>query len=140
MDVSGPVLLFDGDCGLCVRCVRFLLLADRSGRLRFAPLQGRTAQAFLREHGLPTEDFDSIIYVPEWAAQRIRAFLFRTDALFAALHAVGGGRFFISWVSMLPPAWCDLIYRVVARWRRRVFGAGNVARLYAEFGCERFLP
>ena len=91
MDVFGPVLLFDGECGLCVRCVRLLLVTDRRNRLRFAPLQGGAAQVFLREQELPAEDFDTMIYVPEWTARQKRTLLFRTDALFAALSVVGGG-------------------------------------------------
>ena len=50
----GPVLLFDGTCGLCNRCVRLLLRLDRRARLHFAPLQSAPAQAYLRTHGLPT--------------------------------------------------------------------------------------
>ena len=140
MDVFGPVLLFDGECGLCVRCVRLLLVTDRRNRLRFAPLQGGAAQAFLRKQGLPTEDFDTMVYVPESTARQKRTLLFRTDALFAALRVVGGGWMILSWMRVLPRAWRDPFYRVVAKWRRRWFGAGDVAALYAEFPIERFLP
>jgi predicted DCC family thiol-disulfide oxidoreductase YuxK len=34
-----PVVLFDGDCGLCDRWVQFVLKADSAERFRFAPLQ-----------------------------------------------------------------------------------------------------
>ena len=54
---AGPVLLFDGECGLCHRVVRGLLKCDRRERLRFAPLHGAAAQVWLRERGLPTTDF-----------------------------------------------------------------------------------
>ena len=40
MSGSGPVLLYDGLCGLCVRTVQIVLRGDRRGVLRFAPLQG----------------------------------------------------------------------------------------------------
>jgi predicted DCC family thiol-disulfide oxidoreductase YuxK len=140
MDVSGPVLLFDGECGLCVRCVRLLLVTDRRSLLCFAPLQGEAVQGFLRERGLPTEDFDSMIFVPDWVARRERALLFRTDALFAGLRVVGGAWLLLSWLRVLPKAWRDPAYRVVAKWRRRVFGAGDVVALYAEFTPGRFLP
>jgi len=60
-----PVLLFDGECGLCHALVVFMLRRDRCGVLTFAPLQGRTAQAFLIQHGLKTADFDSLVYVAD---------------------------------------------------------------------------
>jgi predicted DCC family thiol-disulfide oxidoreductase YuxK len=40
---TGPVLFFDGECGLCNRVVRLMLRLDRRGRLRYAPLQGLRA-------------------------------------------------------------------------------------------------
>ena len=60
------VLFYDGQCGLCNRVVRLLLQTDRAGRLRFATLQSAPAQAYLRQQGLPTQDFDSLVFVPDW--------------------------------------------------------------------------
>jgi predicted DCC family thiol-disulfide oxidoreductase YuxK len=139
MDASSPVLLFDGECGLCVRCVRLLLASDHRGRLRFAPLQSDAAQSFLRERGLPTEDFDSAIFVPNWAQRLETEPLCRTDALLAAMRAAGGGWRWMTWVRVVPSAWRDLVYRWVARGRRRFFGVGDIAELYAVFGRDRFL-
>jgi predicted DCC family thiol-disulfide oxidoreductase YuxK len=139
MDAAGPVLLFDGECSLCVRCVRLLLASDRGARLRFAPLQGATAQKFLRGRGLPTEDFDSAIFVPDWTQRLETEPLYRTDALLAAMGAVGGVWRLTGWLKFFPRTWRDLFYRWVARWRRRFFGAGDLAKLYAVFGRARFL-
>jgi len=139
MDVSGPVLLFDGGCGLCVRCVRLLLVSDRYGRLRFAPLQGGIAQVFLSARGLPTEDFDSVIFVPDWARRFEEASLCRTDALLAAMREIGGGWWLFTWLRILPRSWRDVAYLWVARGRRRIFGKGDFLVLQDEFGPERFL-
>src|SRR4051794_7961959 len=88
---SAPVLLFDGECGLCNRLVRGLLRLDRRGRLLFAPLQGPSAQRYLRSHGLPTEDFDTLVFVPDWNHRQGPDFLLRTAGAIAALRAAGGG-------------------------------------------------
>ena len=120
---AGPVLLFDGECGLCHRIVRLLLRWDRGGRLRFAPLQGPAAQAYLRAVGLPTEDFDSLVFVPDWSRRDGAGFLRRTDGVIAALRAVGGGARVVAGAgAVLPVGWRDAGYRVVARWRYRMFG------------------
>ena len=87
---SGPVLLYDGDCGLCNRVVRLLLWLDRAERLRFARLQGEAGQAYLRAHGLPAADFDSLVFVPDWPRREQREFLLRTDGVIAALRVCGG--------------------------------------------------
>ncbi len=139
MEVFGPVLLFDGECGLCVRCVQLLLKTDRRGRLRFAALQGGAAQALLRVRGLPTQEFESMVLVPEWTTRHDAGLLFRTDALFEALRTVGGVWWMLAWFGVLPRVWRDLVYRLVARWRRRIFGAGNIRALRERGGTERFL-
>ena len=131
--------MFDGECGLCERCVRLLLVSDRRGRLRFAPLQGEAAQQFLHERGLPTEDFDSAIFVPDWTQRLEVAPLYRTDALLAAMQEAGGIWRTVTWLRVLPGAWRDGAYRWVARWRKRFFGAGDVAVLVAAFEAKRFL-
>ena len=118
-----PVLLFDGECGLCNRVVRVLLRLDRTGRLHYAPLQGPAAQAYLRAQGLPTDDFSSLVFVPDWSHRNRREYLLRTDGVVAALRTVGGaGRFLGGALALVPTGCRDAGYRLVARWRYRIFG------------------
>lgn len=117
-----PVLLYDGECGLCNAIVRQLLRTDRRGRLHFAPLQGAAAQAYLRSKGLPTEDFDSLVFVPDWQAPERSAPLLRTDGALAAAAEVGGVWRLFTWMRVLP-AWSrDPFYKLVARTRYALFG------------------
>jgi predicted DCC family thiol-disulfide oxidoreductase YuxK len=120
---SGPVLLYDGECGLCNRVVRVLLRLDRGERLRFARLQGNAGQAYLQAHGLPAADFDSLVYVPDWARHGEHEFKLRTDGVIAALRECGGlGPELAAVLAVFPAAWRDAGYRLVARWRYRIFG------------------
>jgi predicted DCC family thiol-disulfide oxidoreductase YuxK len=139
MDDSCPVLLFDGGCGLCVRCVRILLKADRGRRLRFALLQGGAAQAFLRERGLSADNYESAIFIADWGRRLVVAPLVRTDALIAAIGVIGSALMPLAWLRFLPRTWRDAAYRWVARNRQRFFGTGDVAELLQEFGSERFI-
>lgn len=151
---AGPVLLFDGECGLCNRVVRRLLRLDTRGVLRFAPLQGPAAQEFLRRHGLPTDDFDSLVFVPDWSRRddpladstgspqagsgQGKNFLLRTDGVIAALHAIGAASH--AWpLRLLPRAVRDAGYRLVARWRYRVFGPWKTCPLPRPEWAARFL-
>ena len=124
---AGPVLLFDGECGLCRFIVRGLLRWDRAGRLRFAPLQGAAAQAYLRHRGLPLVDFDTLVFVPNWNQRDAAGPLLRTDGVVASLRVVGGATALTMAAALhrVPRAWRDAAYRLVARWRRRLFGAGS---------------
>jgi predicted DCC family thiol-disulfide oxidoreductase YuxK len=127
---SGPVLLFDGECGLCNRVVRRLLRIDRRGRLKFAALQSPAGQSYLRLQGLPTEDFSTLVYVPEWETRYRPEFKLRTDGVVAALRACGGlGCFLGVGLSLVPRFLRDDVYRRVARVRFRVFGVWKACPL-----------
>src|SRR3569833_895954 len=45
-----PVVLYDGECGLCHRSVKFILRHEADHELRFAPLQGELAKALRARH------------------------------------------------------------------------------------------
>lgn len=118
------MLLFDGECGLCQRLVRWLMRLDRAGRLRYAPLQGPSAQGYLRAHGLPTVDFETLVFVPDWSRRERPEFFVRTAGAMAALRAVDrrGARWFANGLSLFPVGMRDAGYRLVARGRYVVFG------------------
>lgn len=137
--MARPVLLYDGECGLCNWVVRRLLASDRAGRLHYAPLQSAPAQNYLRDQGLPTEDFDSLVFVPDWDDPVFGASLLRTDGALAAAAVVGGGWRTITWLRVFPAWLRNPFYRLVARIRYAVFG-GYRGRPLAEIGPrERFL-
>src|SRR5262249_4016167 len=74
------LVLYDGECGVCSRIVRWCLDADRRGVLHFAPLQGATAAALRQRFPTIPADLDSIIYVDrssgvEGGSWRSEAFL-----------------------------------------------------------------
>lgn len=139
---SGPVLFFDGECGLCNRLVRLLLRLDRAGRLRYAPLQGRTAQAYLRAHGLLTADFDTLVFVPEWERRAHPEYRVRTAGVISALRAVGGcaATALAVLLALFPRAVRDAGYRAVGRWRYRLFGPWQPRPLPRSEWGARFLP
>ncbi len=139
---SGPVLLFDGACGLCQRMVRVLIWLDRKGRLRFAPLQGQAAQVYLRERGLPTEDFETLIYVPDWGRRAVVGHLVRTAGALAALRVTGGAgaRGLAAVVALCPGVVRDGVYRWVGRRRLRIFGRGQAGGLDRPEWAGYFLP
>jgi predicted DCC family thiol-disulfide oxidoreductase YuxK len=135
-----PVLLYDGECGLCQWLVRLLLWLDRRGRLRFAPLQGPAAQGYLRQQGLPVSDFESMVLAPDWARGDAPTALRRTEAVMAALREVGGiGSVIAVLFRLVPGVWRDAGYRRVARWRRKLFGAARAGALARPEWSGRFL-
>jgi predicted DCC family thiol-disulfide oxidoreductase YuxK len=134
-----PVLLYDGQCGLCNRVVRWLLRTDRAGRLSYAPLQGAPAQEYLRRHGLPAADFDSLVFVPDWDQPAAGKPLLRTDGALAAAAEVGGVWRLVTWTRVLPVGLRDACYRLVARLRYALFGEYRGKPLAESEWAKRFL-
>lgn len=138
--IAGPVLLFDGTCGLCNRCVRLLLRSDRHERMHFAPLQSAPAQDYLRSHGLPTDDFDSLIFVPDWSQRERRDFLSRTNGVVAALRVCGGVAGACgAMLKVIPSSWRDAGYKLIARWRYRIWGEWKPRPLAKPAWAARFI-
>jgi len=134
---GGPLLLFDGACGLCNAVVRFLLRRDAAGWLRYATLQSAAGQAELLRRGLPTEDFDSMVFLPDQAAP---AYRLRTEGVAAVLQMLPGswarwGR----WLARVPAPLRDLGYHLVARTRYALFGRYRPRPLEDPRWAERFL-
>jgi len=134
-----PVLLYDGKCGLCNGVVRLLLRTDHRGRLHFSPLQGSAAQAYLRQQGLPTTDFDTLVFVGNWNRPDASPPLLRTDGALAAAAEVGGGWRLITWLRVLPRGLRDPFYKLVARSRYALFGEYKPRPLPNPAWVERFL-
>ena len=83
---------------------------------------GEPPQAYLRAQGLPTTDFDSLVFVPDWDAPAGPAPLFRTDGALAAATLAGGAWRLVTWTRVLPAGFRDLFYRLIARTRYALFG------------------
>lgn len=138
-DIRQPVLFYDGECGLCNAVLRFLLREDEAGRMRFAPLQSAPAQAYLRSQGLPTEDFDSLVFVPDWNQPKDLPSKLRTDGVCAALDEIGGVWRVISWLRAIPAGLRDPGYKLVAKARYALFGEYRPTPLPDPRWEQRFL-
>jgi predicted DCC family thiol-disulfide oxidoreductase YuxK len=128
------LVLYDGECGLCDRSVQWLLRHDRRGVLRYAPLQGETARAFVPA-GKPVE---TIVFVERGDDGQVRLSE-RSRAAFAILGRIGGPWRVLSWLRVLPAFFTDLFYRFVARNRLRWFGRVDACRLPDPAVRARFL-
>ncbi|MCO5167324.1 MAG: DCC1-like thiol-disulfide oxidoreductase family protein [Planctomycetes bacterium] len=142
-----PLLLYDGECGLCARSVQWVLERDPSppegAALRFAPLQGPTAAPLLARHGIaadPRRGFDSLVLVLDPGGPEERA-LTRSEAALAIGRYLGGRWAALARLARLVPrALRDLVYALVARNRLRLFGGADACRVPRGPERGRFLP
>ena len=137
MSGSGPVLLYDGLCGLCDRTVQMVLRADRRGVLRFAPLQGDFAAELFERHPR-VRAVDSLVLVePDGAGgERVRV---RSDAALALARHIGGAWRLAAVLRVVPPPLRDAAYDLVARTRYRIFGRRDACRIPDPAERSRFI-
>ena len=128
-ETARTVILFDGVCHLCNGFVRFVLERDTAGRFDFAPLQSEFAKGRLVERGL-----DSVVLVDGGQIYEAEAAVIRILACLDALWP------WLGWVlAKLPGALVAWGYRMVARYRYRLFGRDEVCAMPRPEWKGRFL-
>jgi predicted DCC family thiol-disulfide oxidoreductase YuxK len=120
--IGKDLVLYDGDCGLCDRSVRFLIARDRRDRLRFASLQSPWAPWALQRRGLPPTREDSM-HVLVGVGTPAEHLLLRSSAALHLAGAIGFPWALLRVFWIVPSPLRDLAYRFVARNRKRWFAA-----------------
>jgi predicted DCC family thiol-disulfide oxidoreductase YuxK len=131
---EGAIVFFDGVCSLCNAAVDFLMRHDRSGRLRFASLQGETAARLLPAE--VRQELRTLVLRTETGARYVRS-----AAAVRILWRLGGGwKFAAAALWVIPWPLRDLGYRLTAALRYRLFGRRETCRVPAEADAARLLP
>jgi len=137
-----PVLLYDGECGLCTRSVQTILDLERVPSVRFAALQGDTGQALLRRHPVaPLEGpFESLILVTDHAGPCERVAQ-QWDAVCGIGRRMGAPWRALAKLGQLlvPRTLANLGYALVSRNRMRIFGPATPCKLPTPEQRARFL-
>lgn len=131
-----PILLFDGDCGLCSRLVRLVLRADGKGALRFASLQGEYARELLARHP-ELQGVDSIGWVEAGEVQERVAI--RSEAILRLVHYLGFPWRTLGLTRVIPRPIRDRLYDWVARRRHRWYRDAVACRVSAEDERRRMI-
>jgi len=136
--MSGPVVLYDGVCGLCNRLVRMILRRDPAGTFRFAPLQGEFAAAVFARRPEARESLETmyVVVAPGTPEERL---LTHSEAAVYILERVRGPLRLARVWKYLPHSVRDRMYRAIARRRYRWFGKYESCPLPEARWRERFL-
>jgi predicted DCC family thiol-disulfide oxidoreductase YuxK len=130
-----PIVLFDGQCGLCARSVQFIARRDRRGVFRFAPLQGSTAAKECSRLGITRSagDPDTMILIDGERA------LTRSDAALAIASQLALPWRLLRIMRIVPRPLRDAAYRWIARNRHRWFRGADSCHLPSPALRERML-
>lgn len=127
------VILFDSVCVLCSGWANFLIRYDRAQRYQLASVQSAEGQALLRWCGLPTDTFDTLVYLDEGRAY------YRSDAILRVLAGLGLPWSLSGVFRLIPEILRDWAYGHIARNRYRLFGRYEACVMPGADHGERFL-
>jgi predicted DCC family thiol-disulfide oxidoreductase YuxK len=132
MKPDGPIVFFDGVCGLCNRFIDVLFKLDsKRNRLKFAALQGETAKKII-----PTETLDQLNTVVIYIKGRLYYQSTGVLKLCAFLP------WYYQWMQVfliLPKDFRDWIYNWVSKNRYKWFGKKETCRLPTPEERAKFL-
>lgn len=130
-----PLLLFDGECGLCATSVRFILKRDRAGELRFASLQSDLGRRVLSERGMDPGELSTMILLDKEGRVSVRS----NAALRVASEHLRFPWRLAGIFRVVPTVLRDAVYGVVSRNRIRWFGKADACSLPAPAEAARFV-
>ena len=127
------VVLFDGVCKLCNGWAKFLIRHDAQQTFRLASVQSSEGQALLRWFALPTDRFDTMVYIERGEL------LVRSDAVLRIVAQLPGPWRWLAWLRLIPRPLRDWCYDRIALNRYRLFGRYDSCLLPSADHDRRFL-
>jgi len=127
------IILFDGVCCLCAAWVDFVVQRNTAQDIQFASVQSAQGQALLRWCQLPTDEFDTMVYIEHGQAY------FRSTAFLRVVKHLNKGWPLLSIGRFCPSMLRDWLYDRIALNRYRLFGKREVCLLPTPALKARFL-
>ena len=130
---NSPVILFDGVCNLCNGSVQFIIKHDQAGLYKFASLQSEAGQQLLKQHQLPTADFNSFVLL-----ENGKVFTKSTAALMVAKNLYGTVKILYGFI-IVPSFIRNAVYNFIAANRYKWFGKRESCMIPTQALKSRFL-
>lgn len=132
---SQRVVMFDGICNLCSGFVQVLLKLDKNEKFLFCALQSEKGKELLQKSSRDKNILspDTVIYI------RNDKCLDRSSAALYILKDLGGIISIFSIFLIIPKPLRDLVYKVIAKYRYRLFGRKETCMIPTPELESRFL-
>lgn len=132
MNITKPILFFDGVCGLCNKSVDFLIRIDKNNHLLYAPLQGITAKKILERKYI-----DSLSTMAFHQAGKTH---YKSTAILKSINAVGGAWRVFYVFTIIPAFIRDALYNLISSMRYEVFRKKDSCRVPSSDELNKILP
>jgi predicted DCC family thiol-disulfide oxidoreductase YuxK len=127
------VILFDGECKLCHGWSRFVIRKDSARLFRLATVQSEQGQQILRHFGLPTDRFDTMLYVENGQHY------VQSDAFLKAIAHFPSPYKLLTIFKIIPRHLRDWMYDRIALNRYKIFGKYDACMMPSSDHLARFL-
>ncbi len=127
------ILLFDGVCNLCNSIVQFTIKRDPKEKFKFASLQSESGQVLLKKFNLPTNDFDSFVFING------DKYFLKSSAGLHVLKELGGLWKLFYFFIIFPRPLRDFVYNIIAKTRYKIFGKRDTCMIPTPKLKQRFL-
>jgi predicted DCC family thiol-disulfide oxidoreductase YuxK len=111
-----PIIVFDGYCVLCSGSASFILRHDRRATYRLLAAQSPIGRALYVHYGLDPQNYETYILIQDGVAW------FKSEATIRIAQGLGFPWSLAANLRVVPRAWRDRFYGLVARNRFRLFG------------------
>lgn len=128
-----PIILFDGECKLCSAWVPFVIKRDPDAVFKFCSVQSPKGQELLKELGLDTDNFETMVLIDDGVAY------FRSEAFFKIVRRLKKPWPWLTVLRIFPLALRDWCYDLIALNRYKLFGKHNYCMLPSKEIMDRFL-
>jgi predicted DCC family thiol-disulfide oxidoreductase YuxK len=128
-----PIVIFDGYCVLCSRSAQFVLRHDPRGMFRLLAAQTPLGRALYIHFGLDPVDYQTMILIADGVPA------FKSEAGICIAQCLGLPWSLAAIMRVLPRAWRDRLYDLLAHNRFRMFGRRDTCYLPDPRWADRFL-
>ena len=123
METDARIVVFDGLCNLCSGGARWLQHHQGKPPFQLVPMQSERGRSLLARHGYDPDD--PLTFLVLDGDRRLT----QSDAWIHLVAAAGPGWRWVHAARIIPRAWRDAVYRLVARNRYRWFGRRSTCYL-----------
>jgi predicted DCC family thiol-disulfide oxidoreductase YuxK len=116
-------ILYDGECGLCSKAMRFLAEEDSANNFKMRSLQEPIGQELLRKYNLPTDKFDTMVLI-----KNNKAYI-KSEAVIESGKSLGGIWSLGCGIYLIPKGLRESGYEWISKNRISFFGKKSACEM-----------
>ena len=127
------IVIFDGVCNFCNGAVNFIIKRDPDRLFAFTPMQSDLAKELTDKHGITNVGVDTFLLIKNGESY------IWTDAALEIAKDLSGFWHLTNVLKIVPRQIRDMLYRLFARNRYRLFGRKNICMVPSKNVRSRFV-